>query len=140
MISGRQCLFCRIVAGEEPSFLLCEDQDTLAFMDKHPANDGHCLVIPKTHYQTIFDMAPESFAAVARSVAKLAAAVRRALRPDGLNLVQANGAAAGQSVGHVHVHILPRRKGDDLAINWPRTNPAASSRLAELAARIRSEL
>jgi histidine triad (HIT) family protein len=138
--AGQECVFCRIAAGAEPCFRLYEDDHTLAFMDKHPPNDGHCLVIPKTHHETIFDMSPESFAAVARTVVRIAHAVRQALQPAALNLVQANGAAAGQSVGHVHIHVLPRRAGDNLAINWPRDNPADPARLAGLAELIRRQL
>ena len=140
MMPDRHCVFCRIVGGEEPCLKLYEDRDSLAFMDKHPANDGHCLVVPKIHYETIFEMPPEGFASVARTAAKLAQGVRRALHPGGMNLVQANGAIAGQSVMHVHVHVLPRRTGDTMAINWPRTNPADPVRLAELAALIRGQL
>ena len=92
-----------------------EDGATLALMDKHPANDGHCLVITKEHYETVFEPPPEDFAAVARTVVKVAAAVQGALQPPGLSLVQANGRAAGQSVPHLHVHVLPRREKDDLA-------------------------
>lgn len=118
------CIFCKIVSGEEPSVQLYADRDTIAFMDKYPANDGHCLVIPKTHYQTVFDMPPEDFAAVARTVVKIAAGVQRGLQPGGLSLVQANGPIAGQSVMHVHVHVhvhvLPRRQDDKLLINWSR--------------------
>src|SRR2546425_13332981 len=108
------CTFCKIVAGEEPCVQLYADNDTIAFMDNHPANDGHCLIIPKTHYDTIFEMTPEDFAAVARTVVKIAAGVQRGLRPGGLSLVQANGPIAGQSVMHVHVHVLPRLENDNL--------------------------
>src|SRR5271167_1042678 len=92
------CIFCKIIGREEPCIQLYEDHNTLAFMDKHPANDGHCLVIPKNHYETIFETPPEDFAAVARTVVKIAAALRLALQPAALSLVQANGPAAGQSV------------------------------------------
>ena len=134
------CIFCRIASGEEPCVQLYADNDTIAFMDKHPANDGHCLVIPKTHYQTIFEMPPEDFAAVARTVVKIAAGVQRGLQPGGLSLVQANGLIAGQSVMHVHVHVLPRRQDDDLLINWSRLDEGDPARIAELAELIRAQL
>jgi histidine triad (HIT) family protein len=137
---GTSCIFCKIVSGEERCVQLYADHDTITFMDKYPANDGHCLVIPKTHYQTIFDMPPEAFAAVARTVVKIAAGVRRGLQPSGLSLVQANGPIAGQSVMHVHVHLLPRRQDDNLLINWSRLEEGDPARIVELAGLIRAQI
>jgi histidine triad (HIT) family protein len=134
------CIFCQIVAGVTKCELLAEDATTLAFMDIHPANEGHCLVIPKQHCATIFETEPETFAAVGRTVVRLARAVQTALRPDALSLVQANGEAAGQTVPHLHVHVLPRYRGDALPINWPRTRVVAPDRIAQVAARIRAHL
>ena len=134
------CTFCAIVAGRAPCERLFEDDDTLVFMDIHPANDGHCLVIPKAHRPTVFDIAPGEFAAVARTLVRISLAVRQALRPAGLSLVQANGVAAGQSVLHLHVHVLPRREGDELPMNWSRSNPGDSARIAALAEQIRRHL
>jgi histidine triad (HIT) family protein len=87
-----------------PCFKLLEDEDTLAFMDIYPANDGHCLAIAKDHYPTFFEISDEALAAVSRSVRRIARAVNQALSPVGLNLVQANGPGAQQSVAHFHVH------------------------------------
>jgi histidine triad (HIT) family protein len=98
-----------------PCFKLLEDDNTLAFMDIYPANDGHCLVITKEHYPTLFDISDEVLAAVSCSVSKVARAVNQTLSPNGLNLVQANGPGAQQSVAHFHVHVLPRQRGDDLS-------------------------
>ncbi len=134
------CVFCRIVAGAMQCALITEDDATLAFMDIHPANEGHCLVIPKRHYGTIFDIPPDTFAQIGRTAARIAVAVRNALNPAGLSLVQANGTAAGQTVWHLHVHVLPRRDGDGLMLNWPRTGSADSARIAELADRIRRHM
>lgn len=138
--SHPSCIFCKIIGRQEPCIQLYEDDGTLSFMDNYPANDGHCLVIPKNHYETIFETPPEDFAAVARAVAKIAAAVRLALQPAGLSVVQANGPAAGQSVQHLHVHVLPRREEDNLPINWSRHNDGDPMHIAELAARIRAYL
>lgn len=134
------CVFCRIVAGSAPGIMLAEDVAALAFMDIHPANPGHCLVIPKAHWPTVFDIPPEEFASVARLAVRVAAAVDAVVRPAGLSLVQANGASAGQTVPHLHVHVLPRRQGDDLPLNWSRTTQVARSQIAELGERIRSRL
>jgi|SRR5579862_2239212 len=139
MAADPDCIFCKIVAGQVPSFKLCEDAETLAFMDINPVHDGHCLVIPKAHYPTVFDIAPEAFAAVARVTARVAAAVNAALQSDGLNLIQANGKGAAQSVGHFHMHVLPRHLGDGLLVNWT-PKPGDMAHIAEVAARIRAHL
>ena len=118
MKTDANCIFCKIVAGQIPCFKLLEDDDTLAFMDIYPANDGHCLVIAKDHYPTLFEISDAAFAAVSHSVTRVARAVNKALSPEGLNLVQANGPGAQQSVKHFHVHVLPRKPGDDLKLNW----------------------
>ena len=94
MQTDPNCIFCKIVAGQMRCFKLLEDDDTLAFMDIYPANDGHCLVVAKHHYPTLFDINEEALAAVSRSVSRVARAVNRALSPVGLNLVQANGLGA----------------------------------------------
>jgi histidine triad (HIT) family protein len=139
MTADPQCIFCKIVAGEAPSFKLCEDAETLALMDINPVHDGHALVISKGHYPTLFDIPPEALAAVARTTAKVAKAVNRAVQPDGLNLVQSNGRAAAQSVGHFHMHVLPRLAGDGLLVNW-RPEPGDRAQIAAVAARIRGFL
>ena len=112
------CVFCKIVAGEIPSFKLFEDEATLAFMDINPANEGHALVIPKEHAPDLYAVSDEALARTSVTAKRVAAALARTLNPDGLNLVQCNGAAAAQSVMHFHVHVLPRAKDDGLAMNW----------------------
>ena len=139
MTSDPACIFCKIVAGAIPCFKLFEDGDTLAFMDINPVHDGHCLVIPKAHYPMVFDLPPDAFAASARTAGAVARAVQAALAPDGLNLIQSNGPGAAQSVPHFHLHILPRKLGDGLVLNWtPR--PGDRARIAEIAERIRARL
>ncbi len=135
-----QCVFCQIVADSGKCVLLAEDPAAMAFMDIHPANPGHCLVIPRGHWPTVFDIPPDAFAAVARLVVRVAAGVQRAMAPTGLSLVQANGHAANQTVPHLHVHVLPRQDDDRLALNWPRTAIGDADRIAEIAARIRDRL
>ena len=139
MAADSDCIFCKIVAGEIPSFQLYEDAETLAFMDINPANDGHCLVIPKAHSATIYDIAPEEIAAAACTAAKVAKAVNAAVQPDGLNLIQSNGPGAAQSVPHFHIHVLPRRMHDGLPVNW-ELKPGDRARIAEVAERIRKLL
>ena len=139
MATDPDCIFCKIVAGEVPCFKLFEDSDTLAFMDINPVHDGHCLVIPKAHYLNVFEIAPEAFAAAARTAIKVANAVNAAVKPEGLNLIQANGEGAGQSVGHFHLHVFPRRTDDGVAINWD-PKPGDRTHIAQIAERIRGFL
>jgi histidine triad (HIT) family protein len=140
-MSASECIFCRIVAGTSDCQEIYQDDTTLAFMDIHPANDGHCLVIPKEHFATVFDMPPAVFGTVASTAAKVARAVNEVLRPGGISLVQANGELAGQSVLHVHVHVLPRQAGDNLLMNWDRGDrPVDNNRIAEIAECLRSRL
>jgi histidine triad (HIT) family protein len=137
MKADPDCIFCKISAGQMPCFKLLEDDDTLAFMDIYPASDGHCLVIAKDHYPSLFEISDEAIAAVSRSVSRVARAVNRALSPAGLNLVQANGPGAQQSVEHFHVHVLPRQRGDELKLNWAAA-PGDAQTIAAIAEKIRA--
>ena len=112
------CIFCKIVAGQIPCFKLLEDADTIAFMDINPVNPGHSLAVVKGHWPTVDVVPPEILADVAKTAQKVAKAVVKELKPNGVNLLQANGAGAGQSVPHLHFHIMPRRAGDGVALNW----------------------
>lgn len=135
-----ECVFCQIVADIGKCLLLAEAPEALAFMDIHPANLGHCLVIPKGHWPTVYDIPPDAFAEVARLVVRVAAGVQRALDPPGLSLVQANGLAANQTVSHLHVHVLPRQNNDRLLLNWSRTGSGDQAEMAAMAERIRRYL
>jgi histidine triad (HIT) family protein len=139
MQTDSDCVFCKIIAGQIPCVKLLEDDATLAFMHINPANDGHCLVITKGHYPTVLEISDEAFAAIALSVRKVARAVDLALSPDGLNLVQANGEGAKQSVKHFHIHVLPRKLGDDLKLDW-EIKPGDRETIAALADKIRARL
>ena len=116
------CIFCKIINNEIPSVKLYEDDRVFAFLDINPLNAGHLLVIPKAHAETIQEISEADFVAVAAATHKLAAAVKKALNPDGINLMQLNGKAANQVVPHLHVHIVPRWSGDGLTIcKWELT-------------------
>ncbi len=133
------CIFCKIVAGEIPCFKLYEDAATLAFMDINPVHPGHALAIAKAHVVDVFEISEEALAAVAMTARKLAKAVNEVMAPDGLNLVQCNGEAAAQSVPHFHMHVLPRKAGDDLALNWG-LRAGDMAEIERLAAAIRAAL
>lgn len=131
-----QCIFCRLVAGEIPSARVFEDELTLAFMDLGQVNPGHVLVASKRHAATLFDLTPDEAAAMMRTAQRIALAVRAAFDPDGVMLLQANGAVAGQTVGHVHLHVVPRHAGDGIDFTWPRKEPGPAA-LAQYAERLR---
>ena len=112
------CVFCRIRDGQIPSMTIYEDDRTLCIMDINPLNAGHCLVITQNHAATLFDTDPADLAAAITTAQKVAVALRAALKPDGLNLLQANGAAAFQSVPHFHLHLIPRWSNDGKGFDW----------------------
>jgi len=112
------CVFCKIVAGQIPCFKLLEDGETIAFMDINPVNPGHALSVAKGHWPTVDVIPADVLGAVARTAQRVAKAVMTELKPVGVNLLQANGAGAGQSVPHLHIHIMPRRLNDGVALNW----------------------
>ena len=139
MTTDANCLFCKIIAGEIPCFKLFEDDRTLAFMDINPANEGHALVIPKEHAPDVYAVSDAAISATVTTAKKIAAAIDKTLNPDGLNLLQCNGTAAAQSVFHFHMHVLPRREGDELKLNWG-LKPGDMDAIGALAERIHGNL
>jgi histidine triad (HIT) family protein len=133
------CVFCRIVAKQIPASVVFEDEYTLAFMDLGQVNPGHVLVAAKAHAENIYALDDAQAAAVFRSVARVARAVRDAFAPEGLSIYQANGKAAGQTVLHLHVHLVPRYERDGMELVWPVKNPPRE-KLEEAAAKIRGRL
>ncbi|MBM3271925.1 HIT family protein [Candidatus Kaiserbacteria bacterium] len=112
------CIFCKIVAGEIPSYKVYEDAHALAFLDIHPVTKGHTLVIPKQHATNIFDIEEGSWSHVAETVRVVARMLESSLSLDGVNLMMNNREVAGQVIDHPHVHLIPRRTGDGLR-HWP---------------------
>ena len=133
------CIFCKILAGTVPSFKLAEDALSFAMLDINPANPGHALVLSRRHAPSLTASRDEDVAAAMAMARRIAAAIETALKPDGINLVQANGPGAAQSVPHFHIHVLPRRIGDDLKLNWQLV-PGDRAALAALAERLRAAL
>ncbi len=138
MVYDQNNIFARILREELPSVRVYEDEHTVAFMDIMPSVEGHTLVIPKEPAETIFDLSEESAAAVIRTTKKIAAAVKKGLDCSGVMLVQLNGVAAGQSIPHLHFHILPREDGLDLKLHGRAMVDAKV--LEPIAARIRAAL
>ena len=139
MSTDPDCIFCKIIAGEIPSFSLHEDEHTFAFMDINPANEGHALIIPKEHAADLHTVSDTALCATVRTAKRVAAAVQTVLEPDGINLLQANGPGAAQSVFHFHLHVVPRRNGDELKMNWG-LNPGDMDAIGALATRVRAAL
>ncbi|HEX4160649.1 MAG TPA: HIT family protein [Rhizomicrobium sp.] len=131
-------VFAKILRGELPSVKVFEDEDTLAFMDIMPSAEGHTLVIPKEPAETLLELSNHAASALMLTTQRVSAAVKRALACPGLMLVQLNGTAAGQSVPHMHMHIVPRFEGLDLKLHGRAQ--ADPQQLETVAARIRQHL
>ena len=129
------CIFCAIVAGTGPAHVIYEDTDVLAFMDINPATDGHALVIPRAHIRDLWEIGVDEASNVMAATVKIAAQIRRALSPDGMNVMHATGAAAFQTVYHFHLHVIPRYFNDPIKLPWvPR--PGDRAKIAEVASKI----
>jgi histidine triad (HIT) family protein len=112
------CVFCKILAGDLPARIVDEDERTIAFMDIAPATRGHALVIPRAHSVDLLSVEREDLSAVALAAQRLAARMKERLGADGVNLLNACGVAAWQTVFHFHVHVIPRYDGDPLRLPW----------------------
>jgi histidine triad (HIT) family protein len=113
------CVFCKIRDGKLPAMKLYEDERTFAIMDINPLTSGHCLIITKAHGETLWESDVEDLQAAMVTAKKVATALRATVKPDGLNVLQANGAAAFQSVPHFHLHLIPRWIDDGKGFDWP---------------------
>lgn len=111
------CVFCKIIKGEIPSFKVFENDWVFSFLDINPLAKGHALVIPKKHYENVFDIPEEELKEIISIAKKLAGRIKEKLNADGVNLMNASGQAAEQSVNHFHLHIIPRYKNDGLELN-----------------------
>jgi histidine triad (HIT) family protein len=131
-------LFAKILTGEIPCHKIYEDADTLAFLDIMPRSDGHALVITKEKARDLFDISPQALASLMAVVQKLAPVIQEAMGADGVLIQQFNGAAAGQTVFHLHVHIIPRKDGEALKPHAGKMADQAA--LAATAEKIRKKL
>lgn len=121
------CIFCKIINGEIPCFKIYEDENFIAFLDRFPCAIGHTLVLPKNHIEDIFsdDLTEEIVGNLFAVTAVIAARIKEVLAPSGINILQNNGEAAGQTVMHMHVHIIPRYENDKIRIGGKPINTAA---------------
>lgn len=113
-----QCIFCKIIAGEIPSYTLYEDEKYKVILDVGPATKGHALILPKSHYANLYELPEEDAAEVMKLAKKMMIRMTDKLKCDGFNIVQNNGETAGQTVFHFHMHLIPRYKGDHVGLGW----------------------
>lgn len=118
-----ECIFCRLIASEIPASRIYEDPDTLAFLDLGQLNPGHALVAVKRHAETLLDLTPDEAAAAMRTAHRVAQAQQQAFGAPGLTLLQCNGKEGWQTVGHFHIHVVPRQADDGVGLIWPRKEP-----------------
>jgi histidine triad (HIT) family protein len=126
------CIFCQILAGNAPCYPVHETRYTRTFLDIFPAAPGHCLIVTKAHYTDIFEATPEAIGLVGHVSTLIAHTVREELQCDGVSIFQLNGAAAGQTVFHYHMHVVPRMAGSELSIHGREAgDPEALAAMAE---------
>lgn len=118
MKRDEDCIFCKIAAGEIPSATLYEDEDFRVILDLGPASKGHALILSKEHYRNLFDLSDEAAAKALVLAKKMINKLRDVLNCDGYNIVQNNEEAAGQTVFHFHMHLIPRYEGDHVGLGW----------------------
>ena len=134
MKHAARCVFCEIASGRAPAARVFEDRLTIALMDIAPAARGHLLVITRAHFETLYELSPEAAQAVALTARRVALALRAALEPEGLSVIQSNGAAANQTEPHYHMHLIPRRRTEGLRMHGEGAQDLEA--LQELAAAI----
>ena len=118
------CIFCRLAGGDIPTNTIYEDDGYRVILDNGPATRGHALILPKDHYQDLYELPEDTAAGAMKLAKKVAARMKEVLHCDGLNLVQNNGATAGQTVLHFHLHVIPRYESDGQRILWNPTEPS----------------
>jgi histidine triad (HIT) family protein len=132
------CLFCGIVAGSIPSETIDSDERTVAFMDINPATAGHALVVPRTHSADLLEIEADDLSATVAAAQRLARRMKEVLGADGINLINACGSAAWQTVFHFHIHVVPRYEDDPLKLPWV-PEPGDSDQIAAVAAKLRGD-
>jgi histidine triad (HIT) family protein len=132
------CLFCGIVAGSIPSETIDSDERTVAFMDINPATPGHALVVPREHSADLLEIGEDDLTATILAAQRLSRRMKEALEADGIDLINACGAAAWQTVFHFHIHVVPRYEDDPLKLPWV-PEPGDSDEIARIATKLRGE-
>lgn len=137
----KECLFCKIVRHETNAYILHEDKNVLAFLDLYPATHGHILIIPRRHIEDILSLPEALSCRLMKTAVKVSKTIDTILKPDGINLIQANKVAAGQTIQHFHLHIVPRYTGDPVKLLFGHgEKPAGAKELEKLTLLIKSGL
>ena len=137
----KECPFCKMIEDKSNHVVVLEDKDILVIMDLYPATPGHLLILPKKHIETIYEMPSELGARIMNTAMLMAKAIKEKLSPEGLNLIQSNEAAAGQTIPHFHLHIVPRYKGDPVLLQFGHGNvPEKINELESVASLLKSVL
>lgn len=131
-----ECIFCKIIAGEVPSYKVYEDDKTFAFFDIYPANGFHTLVIPKNHYRDIYDIPAEDLTAIMATVKKITTLYKEKLGIENVQIINSSGSQAQQDVFHIHFHIVPRETGDGQDIHW-KTHPELVEKYGDMLERLK---
>jgi len=137
-VAAGACIFCAIIRGDAPAHVLHEDEHTITFLDLFPVAEGHTLIVSKDHFENLFEGHGDALAAIGRNSIPMARAIRSAFTPDGMAVYQANGVAAGQTVFHYHMHLIPRNEGTPLQLH--SRVQATPGQLDDVARRIGAEL
>lgn len=138
-MEDKDCLFCKISKGDIPSATIYENSEFRVILDVSPASKGHALIIPKEHFQDIFDIDAVTAGKLFSLATEVARAMKSVLHCDGMNIVQNNGLVAGQTVFHFHLHLIPRYEGDDVGLGWTQ-HEANLEENQELAKEIRKRI
>jgi histidine triad (HIT) family protein len=137
-VTPDNCIFCKIAGGQLPAVVLHEDEQLMAIMDAFPATEGHVLIIPKAHAENMYDLPEETAAAILPLAQKLARKINAALKPEGINILQNNGKAAGQVVFHYHMHLIPRYPDDGVVIKANPDKQTTQGQREKIAEKIKS--
>ncbi|MGZ8647760.1 MAG: HIT family protein [Solirubrobacteraceae bacterium] len=132
------CDFCAIARGDAPAEVVCEGEDWIAFFPLSPATPGHTLVIPREHVENLWAASESTATGLTKAVVEVGRAIQTALQPDGLNLISSAGAAAEQTVPHLHLHLVPRWTADDFGHIWPPQTEMPEDVKRDVATRIRA--
>lgn len=138
-MNGDSCIFCKIVQKQISASLVFEDEKVMAFLDVRPLNEGHTLVISKAHYESIFDIPQDLVEYIHGITKRIAIAVEKATKANGISIIQQNGKAAGQDIFHLHVHVIPRYEGQKLP-SFSEISEANRKKLSQTAKKIRKYL
>lgn len=133
------CIFCKIVDGDFDSVDLYENEVAKVFLDRFPSSNGHALVVSKQHFKDIYSVDEDVYAGMMRVAIRVAKAMKKVLNCDGINIVQNNEKPAGQSVFHIHIHVIPRYEGDAVSVGWTPTEPELEE-LEAVAEKMRPEI